>query len=34
MLAMHNRAVELAERRDQNLAVRIVNAYVKARKRG
>ena len=34
LLALHNRAAEIQDRRDQNLAARIVNAYVKARRRG
>ena len=34
LLAVATRAAQLADRRDENLAVRIVNAYVKARRRG
>ena len=34
LLAIAHRAAELADRRDENLAIRIVNAYVKARRRG
>jgi hypothetical protein len=32
--ALAERSLELQDIRDQNLAVRIVNAYVKARRRG